>query len=54
MLSTTVALWGVGLLSVAFAVNEKLPDSVGVPMISPVDSTSVSPGGSAPLAIDQL
>lgn len=40
--------------SVAFAVKLKLPATVGVPEIMPVDEARVSPAGRLPEAIDQV
>ena len=47
MLSEWVAV--LLLESVTFAVNEDVPDAVGVPEIAPVEEFSVSPAGSEPL-----
>jgi hypothetical protein len=42
-----------GALSVTLAVNELVPDAVGVPLTTPVEGFKVSPAGSAPLSSDQ-
>ena len=39
-------------LSVTFAVYEKFPALVGVPVIAPVDAFSVSPVGRLPAVIE--
>jgi hypothetical protein len=39
-----------GCESASLTVNEKDPDSLGVPVIIPVAAFSDSPGGSAPVA----
>src|SRR5579885_3386467 len=49
-----VTLNGGVLLSVTCTVNPKWPPLVGVPAMVPLAAFRLSPGGSAPLLIDQL
>ena len=51
MLSDCVAV--LLLASVTLAVNEDVPDAVGVPEITPVEAFRVSPAGSDPLLVLQ-
>ncbi len=51
MLRAAVAVCPVA--SVTWAVKEKVPVAVGVPLISPVEPFSDKPGGSAPVVMLQ-
>lgn len=42
------------LVSVTFAVNEEVPDAVGVPEMTPVEVFRASPAGSEPLLVLQV